>query len=113
MKKPSPWMAMSIGLELTSTVPWVKSGVMSATIVPRPVWRGLVPPLRVGRLRAEALRLQELRGEGRLGGLEPDRVRVGQVVAHDVDRRFGRRQARQRRAQCGCKTHGSFPLLLV
>jgi len=30
-------------------VPWLKLGVMSATIAPKPIWRGLVPPsLAVG-----------------------------------------------------------------
>ena len=45
MKKPSPWMAMSVGVVLIWIVPWLKLGVMSATIVPRPSCRGFVPPV--------------------------------------------------------------------
>ena len=42
---PFPWMARSLGLELVVMVPWLKFAVMSATIVPSPIWVGLVPPL--------------------------------------------------------------------
>src|SRR3972149_4436187 len=44
MKNPSPWMARSVGLALISMVPWLKSGEISATIVPKPICRGLEPP---------------------------------------------------------------------
>src|SRR5690349_415237 len=37
-------MARSSGFELTWIVPWVKSGAISATLTPRPICRGLVPP---------------------------------------------------------------------
>ena len=37
-------MARSVALELTSRVPWLKSGAMSATIVPSPICLGLAPP---------------------------------------------------------------------
>lgn len=49
-----------------------------------------------------ALRLQELRGKEHVGGLEAHSVRVGQVVADDVDLRFRGTQARQGRAHGGC-----------
>ncbi len=49
----------------------------------------------------EALRLRELRGKLRHRGLEADGVRVRQVVADHVDRRFGRVHAGQRRAEGG------------
>ena len=54
----------------------------------------------VGRARTQALRLQELRGERRIGGLEAHGVRVGQVVADHVDGGFRGGQAGERRAQC-------------
>ena len=38
-------MARSSGLELIWIVPWVKSGLIAATLTPRPIWRGLVPPV--------------------------------------------------------------------
>ena len=60
---------------------------------------------RVDWRRADALRLQELRGEQHVRFLEADRVGVGDVVAHDVDRRFGGLQAGERRRHCRLKTH--------
>src|SRR6186997_378372 len=47
MKNPSPWMARSSGLALTWIVPCVKFGAISATLTPRPICRGFVPPLDV------------------------------------------------------------------
>ena len=45
MKKPSPCSARSEGFELIAIVPCVKSGRIACTCVPRPIWRGFVPPL--------------------------------------------------------------------
>ncbi len=91
-------MARSDGLALISIVPCVKSGVISAVSTPRPDLPRIGAAAGCRRTGAQALRLQELRGEDGLGGLEANRVRVGHVVAHHVDGRFGRRQACQRRA---------------
>ena len=88
----------------------MKSGLIAATFTPRPICRGLVPPVVVRRRGADALRLQELRGKQHVGFLETDRVRVGDVVAHDVDRRFGGLQAGERRRHCRLKTHGILSL---
>ena len=58
---------------------------MAATFTPRPICRGFVPPRSADGVGADALRLQELRGEQHVRFLEADRARVGDVVAHDVD----------------------------
>jgi hypothetical protein len=54
-----------------------------------------------GRGRAKALRLKELRSEDRFGLLEAHGLRVGQIVADDIDLCLGSLHASQGGDECG------------
>src|SRR5690606_19738283 len=44
MKNPSPWIAKSVVRPVSCSAPWAKFVVMPATLEPRPMVAGLVPP---------------------------------------------------------------------
>ena len=78
-----------------------------------PLLRRVDAAVACGGRGADALGLQELVGEKHVGSLEADGVRVGQVVAYDVDLRVRGIQASQGRAHGGCQTHVSLSLSFI